>query len=250
MRMPVSAACLSLILICAASAYAQNQKEPNFAAEVVDPISLIKTLTLRTVYAPSLWGLDDKENEVDIRTAFPHDAFGMQHLTRITIPYMTSLPSGNRGLSDVAIFNIMLYPMGWGTLAAGGVLSLTPNRGPGIDTLAIGPALGVVAKHNKWTYGVFSQNVFSLGDIAVTQLQPVLGYTVNPKLSFAIGDAQYTMDWNKGRFVNVPMSFQINYIARIEEQPIHLFFNPQYNLINEPGARKWSLTVGAALLVK
>jgi hypothetical protein len=224
--------------------------EDNLAAAVVDPTAALKTISFQNKFSPSLWGVDDEQNDVDLQLGIPHSAFGQRNILRVTIPYSTSSPSGARGLSDVSVFNILLFPKKWGTLAVGAVASLGTNKGPGIDTFALGPAVGVVLKKNKWTYGVFSQNLFSLGDIATTQIQPVLAYTVNKKVSVSLGDTQYTVDWNKGRFVNLPLGVQVNYITRFGEQPVKLFVNPQYNTKNEFGSRKWTITTGLALIVR
>src|SRR5688572_16625461 len=116
--------------------------------------------------------------------------------------------------------------------------------------MSIGPAIAAVLRKGEWAYGVFNQNFFSFGDISRTQVQPILAYTLNEKVSFAFGDAQYAVDWNEGRIVNVPLSAQINYIGRIQSQPVRFFFNPQYNAVNEPGTRKWTLSLGAAVIVK
>lgn len=224
--------------------------ESNLAAAVVDPTSSLKTITFQNKFSPSLWGVDDEQNDVDLQLGIPHGAFGQRNILRVTIPYSTSTPAGTRGLSDVSVFNILLFPKKWGTLAVGAVASLGTNKGSGIDTFAIGPAVGVVLKKNKWTYGVFSQNLFSLGDIATTQIQPILAYTVNKKVSLALGDTQYTVDWNKGRFVNVPLGVQVNYITHFGEQPVRLFVNPEYNVKNEFGSLKWRVTTGLALIVR
>lgn len=48
----------------------------------------------------------------------------------------------------------------------------------------------------------------------------------------------------------LPVGFQVNYIARLGEQPVRFLFGPQYNLKNELGARKWTLTTGFALILK
>jgi hypothetical protein len=229
---------------------AGNSAEDNLAAAVVDPTAALKTISFQNKFSPSLWGVDDEQNDVDLQLGIPHSAFGQRNILRVTIPYATSSPSGARGLTDVSIFNILLFPKKWGTLAVGAVASLGTNKGPGIDTFALGPAVGLVFKKNKWTYGVFSQNLFSLGDIATTQIQPVLAYTFNKKVSASLGDTQYTVDWNKGRFVNLPLGVQVNYITRFGEQPIRLFINPQYNTKNEFGSRKWTITTGLALIVR
>ena len=224
--------------------------EDNLASQVVDPTAPLKTITFQNRFSPSLWGINDRQNEVDMQLGIPHSAFHQRNILRVTIPYATSVPDGRRGLSDVSIFNILLFPKKSVTIAVGGVASIGTHKGPGIDTLAVGPAVGLIFKQEKWTYGVFSQNLFSFGDIATTQLQPVLAYTLNRKISFALGDLQYTVDWKKKRFTNLPLGLQINYITAFGEQPVRLFINPQFNLKNELGARKWTITSGFALIVK
>ena len=227
-----------------------NLSQPSLAAQIVDPTAPLKTLTFQDNFSPSLWGIDDRLNDIEFRARISHDAFGMPNILRITVPYVTSDPSGNRGLGAVEVLNIFLYPSKWGTIAAGGVVSAGPNEGPGINTFALGPVLGVVAKKKKWTYGLFNQNFFSFGDIAISQFQPVLAYTFNDKFSVAYGDVQSTVDWKKGRFVDVPLSAEVNFISSIPHQPVRYFINPQYNIVNETGTRKWSITAGISFIVK
>jgi hypothetical protein len=239
------------LFLHATAAMCQDQStSPSLAGQVVDPTAPLKNYLFQNRYSPSIWGVDDRQNEVTMQAGIPHRLFDMPNIFRITLPYMTSVPSGERGLSDVQIFDVVIYPRSWGNLALGGVASVGPNKGPGINTFAMGPAIGAVLKKNKWTYGVFNQNFFSFGDIATTQIQPILAYTLNDEVSFAIGDAQFTIDWNKGRIVNVPLSGQVNYITHLKTQPLRLFVNTQYNAVNEPGSRKWILALGIAFIVK
>jgi hypothetical protein len=229
---------------------AVNQGDDNLAAKVTDPTSPLTSITFQNKFSPSLWGIDDEQNEVDVQLAVPFKFLGKQNILRATVPYLTSTPTGNRGLSDVSLFHIFLFPKKWGTFVLGEVASFGVNKGPGVDTLAAGPAVGVVFKKEKWVYGFFNQNLFSADDIATTQIQPILAYTFNKKISVAFGDQQFTYDWHKGRFVLVPVGFQLNYIARLGNQPVRFLFGPQYNITNEPGTRKWTFTTGFALIVR
>ena len=245
-----ASAAVVCVLLHTGAAMAQDPGAPNLAAQVVDPTAPLKTFILQNRYSPSVWGLDDRKNDLLFQAGIPHVLLNMPNIFRISVPYVTSQPLGERGLGDVEIVDIFLYQKGWGTLALGGVLSAGTNKGPGVDTLSVGPAIAAVFRKDKWTYGVFNQNFFSFGDISRTQIQPILAYTLNERVSFAIGDAQYAVDWNEGRIINVPLSAQINYIARVHSQPVRFFFNSQYNAVNEPGTRKWTLSIGAAVIVK
>jgi hypothetical protein len=234
----------------ATSQQADSQGEENLAAQVVDPSSPLTTVTFQNKFSPSLWGVDDKQNEIDTQVAVPLKLLGKRNILRITIPYLTSTPTGNRGLADTSLFDIFLFPKKWGTGVAGFVASFGVNKGPGVDTFAIGPAVGAVFKKEKWTYGVFNQNLFSADDVATTQIQPILAYTFSKKVSVAFGDQQFTYDWHKDRFVLVPVGFQLNYIAMLGKQPVRFLIGPQYNIKNELGAKKWTITTGFALILR
>lgn len=227
-----------------------GQGGPDLASQVVDPTSALTTITLQDRYSPSLWHVDGDHNEVDLQVGIPFKAFGAANILRVILPYQTHTPSGVHGLGDVSVFDIVVIRTGFGKLAAGAVASLGVPKGEGADTYAMGPALGVVMASGKWTYGLFNQNLFSGDDIALSQLQPILAYTVNPHVSLALGDLQYTVDWNEGGFVLVPLGMQLNVVTALARQPVRLFVNPQYNLQDEPGSRKWFVTGGLALIVR
>ena len=230
----------ALVFFCAVCVHGQTvDKSPtsqaadeSLASKVVDPTAPLKTITFQNKFSPSLWGINDEHNDIEMQLAIPLHFLGRPNILRVTIPYVTSSPSDNRGLGDVSIFNIMLFPKKWGTPVAGVVAEFGTNKGPGVDTFAIGPATGVVSKKEKWTYGVFNQNLFSADTTAIT-IQPILAYTVNDKLSVAFGDRQFTYDWKKDRFVLLPVGFQVNYNAKLGDQPVRFLFGPQYNFKNE-----------------
>jgi hypothetical protein len=231
---------------------ATQQPTANLAQEVTDPTAPLTTITFQNRYVPSLWGIDDHLNEFSVQVVLPYKLGGRAQIFRAVIPYFTDTPSPeNRGIGDVALVNITMFPQKWGTFAIGPLVSLGTNKGPGVDTFAVGPAIGAITKRGKFLFGFLNQNLFSFGgDIKITQIQPIVSYTLNQKVSFAIGDAQTTIDWNKKKFVAVPLSFQVNYIAMLGKQPIRLFVNPQYSPINEFGQRKWTIGGGFALLLR
>ena len=229
----------------------QNQPD-NLAQKVVDPSAGLSTVTFQNKYIPSLWGIDGDENEFNVQAAIPYHLGGKLNVFRATVPFLTDTPApGNNGLGDVALLNLTILPQGWGNFLIGPVATFGTNKGAGVDTFAIGPSIGAVLKKGRWTYGFLNQNLFSFGgDIKTTQLQPILAYTFSETVSFALGDVQYTIDWNKKKFVTAPVSGQINYIHMFGKQPVRFFFNAQYNFLNEFGQRKWTLSPGLALILR
>jgi hypothetical protein len=252
------------LLLCAPTAFPQAQQtdpqtgEPqagqpadeDLASKVVDPTAILTTLTFQNNFAPSHWGIDDKANQMLFQAVVPFKVWEVQNIGRVRIPYVTSSPLGTRGLSDVALLDILILPREWGTLFMGGVADVGVNKGPGVDTIALGPTVGSVLKKGRWTYGFLNQNLFSADDIATTQVQPILAYTFSKQVSVSMGDLQYTYDWKKDRWVFLPLGFQINYIARLGKQPMWFYVNPQYNLKNEFGSQKWSILIGFAFIVR
>src|SRR5438552_15755297 len=69
-------------------------------------------------------------------------------------------------------------------------------------------------------------------------------HPVGEKWSAEIGDAQYTYDWKKHRITLLPLSGQLNRILSFKHQDIHLYLRTQYNLKQESGSDKWTLTAG------
>jgi hypothetical protein len=220
------------------------------AAKVVDPTAVLMTFTFENKYSPSLWGVKDKQNELEGTFVIPFYAFGVQNVGRIKMRYLTSSPSGQRGLTDSDLLDLVLLAPGWGTIGVGGDARLFPDAFNGSNTLAVGPAIAAVARRAKWKYGFLNQNFFSGDTISESEVEPVLAYTFNPKWSAAMGDLEYVYDWKQGRFTNVPVGAQLNYIASFGIQDVRLFFGGEYNLKNDFESPKWTLKVGFALITK
>lgn len=237
------------LFLYASMAFGQHAEE-DLASKVVDPSAVLKTITFQDQYVESFHGLDGDADEVTVQLVLPFTLGGKQNISRVRIPYTASHPVKPRGLSDVTLLDVITLPRSWGNLLIGGVASIGTNKGPGVDTLALGPTVGAVLKKGPWTYGFLNQNLFSGDDVATSQLQPILAYTFSKSVSVALGDLQLTYDWNEGDFVSVPLGFQVNYIARLGQQPVRFFANPQYNLRDFPGAPELSVTAGLALIVK
>jgi hypothetical protein len=219
----------------------------SLASKVVDPTAPLKTITLQNRYTDSFYGLDGNANELQVQVAFPFVGFGKPNIFRAIVPYVNKSPVASVGLSDVQLLDIVLFPKGTVTYAAGLVYNLGTDRG-GTDTTAAGPSLLGVWKKGPLLYGILNQNLFG-PDVSTSQFQPILAYTFSPQVSVALGDMQVTVDWKKSQLVKFPLSGQLNYIVFAGKQPIRLFVNPQYNVIDEKGQTKLQITAGVALIV-
>jgi hypothetical protein len=244
---------LLLTLTLAGSALGQStaqlpsQDEP-LSQKVTNPIALLMKITAENKYSPSMWDVNDDENEIEGVFLLPFKAFAKQNLARIKMFFQTASSDGTHGLSETEIFDLLLFERGSAEFGAGVTSHLTAETSSKLGTWAPGPAVGAVFKHGTWRYGLFNQNFLS-DTFAQTELQPILSHAFNDKWSAEIGDAQYTYDWKKHRVTLIPLSGQLNRIVSLETQAIHLFFRAQYNLKNESGSDKWTLSAGFSLIV-
>src|SRR5262249_16413443 len=137
--------------------------------------------------------------------------------------FQTSSSDGTHGLSEAEIFDLLMTERGSTAVGAGITAHITAETSTQLGTVAPGPAVGAVFKHERLKYGLFNQNFLS-DTFAQTELQPILSYGFNEKWSAEIGDAQYTYDWKKHRVTLIPLSGQLNRILSLETQQIQLFF--------------------------
>lgn len=217
------------------------------AREAADPTASLMSLNLRYTRIPSFHGLDGSAGASQFQAVIPFRAWGTSNILRSTVNYTNSGPAPG-GLSDVTIFNLLVFDQPWGRWGAGPVAQLLPGRDGDSDTFAIGPAVGFVASSGRWTYGVFNQNLFG-DDIAISSLQPVLAYQMGNGWALAAGDAQWTRDWDRGEFVNLPVGVQLSRVTRIGGQSVKWSINPEYNLRDRQGLPEWTIRLGFQLLV-
>lgn len=243
---------LALTLLLSASmaepsAAQRVDREENISEKVINPIAFLMRFTAENKYSPSLWNSHGEQNEVEGEFVVPFEAFARQNLARIKILFETSSPDGTHGLSESEVFDLLLFPRHWGSFGVGGTVHLSAQTSTSLGTVAPGPAVGAVIKHEKWKYGLFNQNFLS-DTLAQTELQPILAYAFDPRWSAEIGDAQYTYDWKKHRITAIPLSGQLNRIFSRGKEHVHLFFRAEYNLKNVAGATLWTLDAGVSLI--
>lgn len=222
----------------------------DLARQATDPTASLMSLGLIADYTGDFHGPisgDDEAFGLTFRAAIPFKAFGESHILRMTLPYQVS-GRGEEGLGDVTIFDIVVKDASWGRWAVGAVASLSTSDAA-VDKFAIGPAFGAVRPvSKKLSIGAFNQNVFA-GDTAVSSLQPVVAYQLGQGWSLSAGDLQFVYDWKSSRWLSIPLGFQIGKVARLGSQPIRWAVNPQYNLADDPGFKRWSVSFTFNLLV-
>jgi hypothetical protein len=234
----------------------QPQHGLDLASEIIDPTAAL--LNVSVLYH---WSFEHYASEeagvavgdshaITFRPVIPFPAWGATNVLRLSVEYEAESGSGEAGLGATEIVDVVVIEQSWGRWGPGMVVKLVPHTGAeeSADPLQLGPAFAFVATPGRWTLGVFNQNLFS-EDVQSSRLQPVLGYAVAHTLSLSIGEPQLTWDWSVGKLVALPVGVQLNVVVPILGQPLRLSANPELNLIDEPGAEKWSMIFGVALPV-
>ncbi len=222
----------------------------DLSSQATDPTASLMSFNFIGAYTGSFHGPNNGEPDhaldLTFRPVIPFTAFGKPNILRMTLPYHAN-GRGDKGLDSVSLFDLVILNRSWGRLAVGGVATLANESAA--DTFVIGPAVGAIwALSRKTKLGLFNQNVFG-GDTAVSQFQPIAAYQLGNGWSVSAGDLQFTYDWKRSKWINVPIGFQVGKVTRIGNQPVRWAINPQYNLKNDDGLAKWKLVFTFTLLV-
>lgn len=233
-------------------AHAQTASPPDtgendLSRKVVDPTASLMTFGFKFNHVDGFYGNSgESANQVQFQPVIPFEAFGVPNILRITGTYNLDGPRGS-GLNDVAIFNLFVINESWGRWGFGPVMDFIHDPVPGGDHFTVGPAIGAVLSHGKWTYGVFNQN-FIGSNTELSSVQPVIAYQLGNGYSLSAGEAQFTYDWRNGDWVNLPLGVSLNKVTEIQGQPIKLSINPEYNFSDIRGTSKFTLRFGLALV--
>ncbi|MCP1675650.1 hypothetical protein J2T57_002800 [Natronocella acetinitrilica] len=233
------------IAITSPVGFADDSEE--LARKAADPTASLMSLNLRYTRIPEFHGLDAAADLSQFQTVLPFRAWNTSNILRTTVNY-TNSGATTDGLADVTVFNLTVFDEPWGRWGVGPVAQLLPGKDGKSDTFALGPAVGFVASRERWTYGVFNQNLFA-GDIGISSLQPVIAYQLGNGWAVATGDAQWTYDWERSAFVNLPVGLLLSKVMSLGGQSVKWSINPEYNLRDQQGLPKWSVRLGFSMLV-
>ena len=229
-----------------ATPQAAPQSTTDLAQQAADPTAPLMAFNFKIVNTPSFYGVPGSGNAFVFQPVVPFKAWGLAHLLRTTVTYTIDGPGGT-GLDNVSVFDLMTFNKKWGRWGVGPLVSFSANKGPGRDTFSAGPAIGFVARKGKWNLGLFNQNLFG-GKTRFSSIQPIISYNLGSGWTVASGDAQWSIDWSKPEFVNIPFGVQIAKLIRVDKQPVRFSVNPQYNARNVTGTPHWNISFQMTIL--
>ena len=128
-----------------------------------DPTASLMSVQIQDVYAGAYHRLNDESgNTVLLRSAVPFQFGGVNNIARVTLPVVTDSPSGESGVGDMAVFDLIVFNADWGRWGIGPVMLLPSGEdGLSAEQWAIGPAVGFTVSQPGFLWGVFNQNLFS-----------------------------------------------------------------------------------------
>ena len=215
-----------------------------------DPTASLMSVQIQDIYTGSYHNLDDGSgNAVALRAAVPFQTGSLKHIARATLPMITDSPSGAEGVSDLVLFDLMVFDQSWGRWGAGPV-ALLPTASDdriGAEKWAAGPAIGFTARSGKFMWGLFDQNLFSFAgkgdrdDVNVSVLQPIINYSLPHKWSIGTSEMNVTYDWEQDQWTVLPLGMKVAKLVRFGAMPVQFSGAYEYNFADDAVAPEWTV---------
>lgn len=222
-----------------------------------DPTASLMSVQLQDTYSGEYHKLNGESgNTFQLRSAVPFRAGGLDNIARATLPIATSSPSGESGLGDLTLFDLIVFNQSWGRWGAGAVM-LFPTASHdalGAGKWAIGPALGFVARTPGLMWGLFNQNLVSFAgddareDVKVSILQPIVTYSLPDRWSIGASEMNITYDWDKNAWTSLPLGIKLAKLHKFGQLPVQLSGYYEYNFQDDFVAPRWSVNFTVKLL--
>jgi hypothetical protein len=211
-----------------------------------DPTASLMSVQVQNLYSGDYHNLDDESsNTVQLRSAIPFQAFGLDHIARVTLPIVTDSPGGS-GVGDMTVFDLVAFNQPWGRWGAGAVL-LVPIGADGLsaEKWALGPAVGFTARQTGLLWGVFNQNLFSFAgsgqqDVNVSIFQPILNYSLPDKWSVGVSEMNLVYDWERDDWTALPLGMKLAKLVKWGQLPVQFTGSYEHNFADDYVAPEWT----------
>jgi len=215
-----------------------------------DPTASLLSLSLANQYFDGYHNLDDENgNSVQLRLSVPFKTGKLKHITRATLPIITDSPTGETGLGDTILFDLMTFDASWGRWGVG-LVALLPTASDeklGSEKFGAGPAMGFIARKPGFLWGIFNQNVFSFAgesdreDVRISILQPISNISLPNKWSVGLSEMNITYDWEKSAWTSLPLGIKVSKMIKFGSRPMTFSATSEYNFQDDYVAPKWTV---------
>jgi hypothetical protein len=247
------AAQLACLLLFAS--YARGAEEPapggqSLEQAASDPTASLMSVQIQDIYVGDYHNLNDESgNTILLRSAVPFKTGSLDHIARVTLPIVTDSPSGESGLGDTALFDLIVFNKPWGRWGVGAVILIpTATKDPlGSGKWAAGPAVGFVARSNKLLWGMFNQNLFTFAgdesreDVNVSNLQPIINYALPDRWSIGTSEMNIIYDWKKRDWTALPLGIKLAKLVKFGKLPVQFSGAYEYNFADDHVAPAWTI---------
>ena len=208
-----------------------------------DPTASLMAVQVADWYNANLRDLPGEDaNTVVLRTVIPFQFDGYKNIFRATIPFITDNPAVDSGLSDMTLFDLVVFNQSWGRWGVGPV-ALLPTGGTsrGADQWALGPAEGFTARQGKLLWGVFNQNLFTYtgaedrNPVNVSVLQPIINYGLGHGWSVGGSEMTFSYDYYAGRWSSLPLGAALNKLVRFGKLPVQFSVQYEHDFADQRG---------------
>ena len=250
---------LVFLLLVPQAAFAEEplQDDQSLDQAANDPTASLMSVQIQNVYSGKYHNLDDESgNTILLRAAVPFKTGKLNHIARATLPVITDNPSGESGLSDLVLFDLVVFNQAWGRWGIGPVMLLptASDEKLGTEKWAIGPAVGFAARSPNLLWGLFNQNLFSFAgetereDLQVSIMQPLLNYSLPDKWSIGVSEMNITYDWDKSDWTVLPLGIKLAKLVKVSQMPVQFAGAYEYNFADDYVAPEWTVSFTVKLL--
>ena len=241
----------------AASKFDQEAPGQSLSEQTTDPTASLMSLSLQNWFTASFHRLSNQDaNTIVFRPVIPFRTGDLSHILRVTLPYVSHSPAGP-GLSDTAIFDLLVFNASWGRWGIGPLLLLptATKNSLGSEKWSAGPAVGAVAPWGKWQFGLFVQTAFSFAgasnrqDVQFMSIQPIIAYQLSQGWALSAGSASFDYDFEIRRWVSLTPAVQLGKVFQFGGFFWKAFGEVNYNFKDDPGLPQWGLKFGLNLLL-
>lgn len=242
-------AVLSIVAICASLpkvAQADNAQPEDLSQKSNDPSASLMSLKFKTKFA-SVWQDRTGRQTFEFQPVIPVELWGVANIMRLTIPYQLG-GTGPEGMEDLEMFDLATFERDVWRFGLGPLVEFAARESKSAAKIAGGPVLAAVVRvGHSLKLGVLNQNVF--GDQKQeSKLQPIVAYELGAGWSISAGDLQFTYDWYKGYWTDVPLGLQLGAVYPLASQQVHWSISTQYNLRRIHDATRFQVTLALAFI--
>ena len=250
--------------------FAQEEKQQDLASQASDPTASITAFQIRYDYTASFYGVSEADRgTIVLQPIIPFKFAGLKNIARITLPYVTNAPDlagmssaidqdpgppkyiptkDESGLADTVALDLLLFDTSWGRWGLGPVLSIPTASDDALGTgkWSLGPAAVGITRIGNLMVGMLGTGLFSVGGdsdrqgVSAITFQPFASYGLGGGWSVGLSELSYTYNFKQNRWAGVPIGGRVEKLVRFGKLPVRLYFDVEYNLMNDDIAPQWT----------